>query len=105
MVTDRLECEGPFGEFKGYYVDARQSPVLEVHNVVACPNPVYPAIVSGAESGLTLMALQNEYLMYWHLRGMSHPVRKVRYLIEGRGEFVALIETDVPSDALLRSAM
>ena len=104
-VTGRLETEGPFAEFKGYYVDARQSPVFEVHQVVRAPRAVYPTIVTGAESGLTLMALQNEYLMYAHLAAEGFPVRGVRYLLDARAEFVTLIECDEPSQALVRSAM
>jgi 2,5-furandicarboxylate decarboxylase 1 len=105
VVTDELETEGPFAEFKGYYVDARQSPVLRVTKVVQSTYPVYPTIVTGAESGLTLMTLQNEYLMYAHLVAAGFPIKQVRYLLEGRGEFVTLLETDHPSDAVVRAAL
>jgi 2,5-furandicarboxylate decarboxylase 1 len=104
-VTSRLELEGPFAEFKGYYVEARQSPVLQIDSVVALPGALYPAIVTGADSGLTLMALQNEYLMHTHLVQDGFSIFKVRYLLEGRGEFVTIIECPDPTRELLRSAM
>ena len=51
------------------------------------------------------MSFQNEYLMYAHLRGLGYPIRSVRYSIKARGEFVAYIETDGPSQELVREAM
>jgi 2,5-furandicarboxylate decarboxylase 1 len=84
---------------------ARQSPVLEVRTVLSAKKPIYPTIITGAESSLTLMALQNEYLMHTHLTDEAFPVRSVRYPLEDLGEFVTLIETDQPSTELVRSAM
>lgn len=104
-VTERLETEGPFAEFKGYYVDARLSPVLEVDSVLAVEEPVYPSIVTGRESGLTLMAMQNEYLMYTHLKRTYPEIRSVVYPLGARGEFLALIETPEPSEEITRAAM
>jgi 4-hydroxy-3-polyprenylbenzoate decarboxylase len=104
-VTAQLETEGPFGEFKGYYVPARESPVFEIDEVLRSRRPVYPAIVSGAESGLTLMALQNEYLLYSYLTTEGFPIKRVRYPLEGLGEFVTLIESERPSLDLVRAAM
>ncbi|MEU7576863.1 UbiD family decarboxylase [Streptomyces sp. NPDC041068] len=104
-VHEETEVEGPFGEFKGYYAEARRSNVLSVSTVSATPGAPFPTIVAGAESGLTLMSFQNEYLMYAHLRGAGYPIRSVRYSLRARGEFVAYIETDEPSDTLVREAM
>ncbi|MFL6232707.1 MAG: UbiD family decarboxylase domain-containing protein [Thermoanaerobaculia bacterium] len=104
-VTGRLELEGPFGEFKGYYVEARESPVLEVRSVLRSETPVYPTIVTGRESGLTLMALQNEYLLHAHLQAAGFPVRSVRYPLESFGEYVVLIESDQPSAEIVDAAM
>lgn len=104
-VFGRTAPEGPFGEFKGYYVDARMSNVLEFDEVLVRPGCPYPTIVAGAESGLTLMRLQNEYLMYAHLTGRGFAVRSVRYPLSARGEFLALIETAEPSAELLAEAM
>ncbi|MER5473910.1 UbiD family decarboxylase [Streptomyces sp. NPDC002685] len=104
-VEARDEVEGPFGEFKGYYAEARRSNVLTVTSVEATPGAPWPTIVAGGESGLTLMSFQNEYLMYAHLRGLGYPIRSVRYSIKARGEFVAYIETDEPSQELVREAM
>lgn len=105
LVRHQRETEGPFGEFKGYYVEERQGNVLDITGVAARPGAPYPSIVAGAESGLTLMSFQNEYLLYAHLRGQGHPVREVRYSLRARGEFVALIESDTPSVELVREAM
>ncbi|MEY2473794.1 MAG: 2,5-furandicarboxylate decarboxylase 1 [Actinomycetota bacterium] len=91
-VTAELATEGPFAEFKGYYVPARQSPTLIVDSVEAIDDAIYPTIVTGAESGVTLMALQNEYLMFEHLTGAGFHVGAVRYWPEARGEFVATID-------------
>ncbi|WP_055494241.1 UbiD family decarboxylase [Streptomyces sp. TP-A0356] len=105
LVRHERETEGPFGEFKGYYVEQREGFVLDITGVAARPGAPWPSIVAGAESGLTLMSFQNEYLMYAHLTGQGLPVRSVRYSIEARGEFVALIETDTPDLDLVREAM
>ncbi|MFD0412354.1 UbiD family decarboxylase [Streptomyces sp. NPDC127108] len=105
LVHEEDEVEGPFGEFKGYYAEARRSNVLTVTGVSATPGAPMPTIVAGAESGLTLMSFQNEYLMYAHLRGAGHPIRSVRYSLRARGEFVAYIECDEPSAELVREAM
>ncbi|KRD23282.1 MULTISPECIES: UbiD family decarboxylase [unclassified Streptomyces] len=105
FVEERDEVEGPFGEFKGYYAEARRSNVLTVTGVSATPGAPWPTIVAGARSGLTLMSFQNEYLMYAHLQGLGYPIRSVHYSIRARGEFVAYIETDAPSQELVREAM
>ncbi|WP_269857186.1 UbiD family decarboxylase [Streptomyces sp. RPT161] len=105
LVLDRDEVEGPFGEFKGYYAEARRSSVLRVTGVSAVPGAPFPSIVAGGESGLTLMSFQNEYLMYAYLTGHGYSVRSVRYSLRARGEFVALIESDEPSRELVREAM
>ncbi|NUP44550.1 MAG: UbiD family decarboxylase [Streptomyces sp.] len=104
-VLARDEVEGPFGEFKGYYAEARRSNVMTVGKVTALPGAPFPTIVAGATSGLTLMSFQNEYLMYAHLRGQGHHVRSVRYSLKARGEFVAYIESDEPSQELVTEAM
>ncbi|WJV51065.1 GTP cyclohydrolase I [Streptomyces flavofungini] len=85
--------------------EARRSNVLTVTAVSATPGAPMPTIVAGAESGLTLMSFQNEYLMYAHLRGAGHPIRSVRCSLRARGEFVAYIECDEPSADLVREAM
>jgi 4-hydroxy-3-polyprenylbenzoate decarboxylase len=104
-VLSRTAAEGPFGEFKGYYVDARQSNVLLVDEVMARPGAAFPTIVAGAESGLTLMSVPNEFLMYAHLTEHGFDIRSVRYPLTARGEFLTLIETPEPGDDLLAAAM
>jgi 2,5-furandicarboxylate decarboxylase 1 len=105
FVEERDAVEGPFGEFKGYYAEARRSNVLTVTQVSGTPGAPWPTIVAGARSGLTLMSFQNEYLMYAHLQGLGYRIRSVHYSIKARGEFVAYIETDEPSQELVRAAM
>jgi hypothetical protein len=51
------------------------------------------------------MAMQNEYLMYCHLRKEGYSIQRVQYLIESRGEFTTLIEASMPSMEIVRSAM
>ena len=104
-VGAELETEGPFAEFKGYYVPARQSPVASIQRVIAAQRPFYPTIVTGNESGLTLMSLQNEYLMYSHLTTAGFAVERVSYPHAARGEFLAVIRSSRPGKELLRAAM
>lgn len=104
-VLARTAPEGPFGEFKGYYVEARKSNVLELGTLRVRAGAPLPTILPGAESGLTLMSMQNEYLMYSHLKDLGYPVRSVRYPLTARGEFLTLIESDSPSRDLLAAAM
>ncbi|WP_411139203.1 UbiD family decarboxylase [Streptomyces sp. C10] len=105
FVEERDAVEGPFGEFKGYYAEARRSNVLTVTGASATPGAPWPTIVAGARSGLTLMSFQNEYLMFAHLQSLGYQIRSVHYSIRARGEFVAYIETDEPSQELVREAM
>jgi 4-hydroxy-3-polyprenylbenzoate decarboxylase len=104
-VGDELETEGPFAEFKGYYVPERQSPVLAITRVLAAERPYYPTIVTGNESGLTLMSLQNEYLLHSHLRSQGFPVRFVTYPHAARAEFLALVQCDEPTWDVLHAAL
>ncbi len=104
-VGAQLETEGPFAEFKGYYMPARQSPVATIKRVMAARRPFYPTIVTGNESGLTLASLQNEYLMYAHLIAAGFPVERVSYPHAARGEFLAVIRSPRPGKELLRAAM
>lgn len=105
QVLARTAPEGPFGEFKGYYVEARNSNVLELATLRVRGDAPMPTILPGAESGLTLMSMQNEYLMYSHLKGLGYPVDSIRYPLAARGEFLTLIESDEPSRDLLAAAM
>ncbi len=105
LVTAELEYEGPFAEFKGYYVDKLLNPVLEVTSVVGCKQAVYPAIVTGNESGLTLMAMQNEYLLYTHLRSQGARIASISYPLSARAEFLAIVEADHPTLDLVIAAM
>ncbi|ABD11126.1 3-polyprenyl-4-hydroxybenzoate decarboxylase-like protein [Frankia casuarinae] len=104
-VRPELAREGPFGEFKGYYAEERMSNVLDVWEVLAAPGAPMPTILAGGESGLTLMSMQNEYLMYAHLTEIGVPVRTVHYPLPARGEFLALVETDEPTREVLAEAM
>lgn len=105
LVEERDETEGPFGEFKGYYAEARRSNVLTVTDVEAVPGAPMPTIVAGARSGLTLMSFQNEYLMYAHLRQRGFDIGSVHYSIRARGEFVCYLESPEAGQELLRTAM
>jgi len=104
-VLPKLETEGPFAEFKGYYVPARLSNVLEVDAVHFDEDSVLPTIVTGAESGLTLMAMQNELLAFHWLTQRGFCVSSVQYPLYARGEFLGLIESDRPTQEMLDAAM
>jgi 4-hydroxy-3-polyprenylbenzoate decarboxylase len=105
VILPDVAAEGPFAEFKGYYVEPTQSPMFEIDDVASAPEPVYPMIVTGAESGLTLMAFHREYSLFDHLTSCGHVVQSVRYLLEARGEFLTVIEAPAPSLDLVRAAM
>lgn len=103
-IKNEQEWEGSFGEFKGYYCEKRLSPVLEVDEILCCKNPFYTSIVAGKESGLTLMAIQGECLMYFYLKDNNFKVTSVKYRIEEAGEFVAVIETEEPGEDMVNKA-
>jgi len=104
-VTEELAPEGPFGEFKVYYVEARPAPVLHVDEVLVGPEPIVPTIVAGRETGLSLTATQNEYLLYAHLRASGFAVDRVRCPLDAFGEFLTLVETPEPSMAIVEAVM
>lgn len=105
MVETATEEEGPFGEFKGYYAPPRMSPVFSINQVLVAEGAFYPTIVTGAASGLSLMALQNEYLMFSHLRSAGYKVDDVSYPLSTRSEFLVLISSPDYSRELLCDAM
>lgn len=105
-VSAEVEEEGPFAEFKGYYTPARLSPRLDVEDVmVSATDPYYPTIVTGAESGLSLMALQNEYLMHSHLTSLGYRIDDIKYPLAARSEFACFISSPDLSDEMLAAAM
>ncbi|MFY0580467.1 UbiD family decarboxylase [Cystobacter fuscus] len=97
--------EAPFGEFKGYYCAPTRSPVLEVDEVHCRPDAYFLGLFCGKESGLTLMSLQNELLMYHRLRARGFVVEDVRNPLGAFGEFLTLIQTPEPGREMLEAAM
>jgi 4-hydroxy-3-polyprenylbenzoate decarboxylase len=91
-VTRALADEAPFGEFKGYYCKPTRSPVLEIDRVSCRVDPYYLALFCGKESGLELMSLPNEVLLYRQLRSEGFEVTDVRYPLTAFGEFATLVE-------------
>jgi 4-hydroxy-3-polyprenylbenzoate decarboxylase len=105
-VLHVLADEAPFGEFKGYYCQPTRSHVIEIDEVWCRPDAYFLGLFCGKESGLELMSLPNELLMFQHLRAQSLPVSDVRYPLKAFGEFLTII--DAPFDAaheVLESAM
>ncbi|MFY0583011.1 UbiD family decarboxylase domain-containing protein [Cystobacter fuscus] len=104
-MLNELDEEAPFGEFKGYYSKATQSPVMEIDEVYCRPNPHFLGLFCGKESGLTLMSLQNELLMYNHLRSRGFAVENVANPLNSFGEFLTLVQSAEPNKELLDAAM
>ncbi len=104
-VLPRTADEGPFAEFKGFYVDARPAPVLRVREVLRRPGQAAPTIATGRESGLSLTAFQNEYLTYAALTAEGFAVRRVRCPLDAFGEFLTLVEMDEPSERAVEAVM
>lgn len=105
FVTKRRLAEAPFGEFKGYYCAPTSGPVVEIEEIAVRDNPYYLGLFCGKESGLTLMSLQNEILLFAHLRKRGFDVSAVQYPLQAYGEFLTLVETASPSIELLDAAM
>lgn len=105
VVTANREIEAPFGEFKGYYCAPTLSPVLEVEQIEVRDEPSCLGLFCGKESGLTLMSLQNEMLLFAHLKSLGFSVESVDYPLSAKGEFLTLIQTPRPSLDLLDAAM
>jgi 4-hydroxy-3-polyprenylbenzoate decarboxylase len=105
VVTTERDSEAPFGEFKGYYCAETRSPVVEVEQIATRGDPLCLGLFCGKESGLTLMAMQNEILLYAHLRELGFAVESVSYPLAAKAEFLAIIRTPSPSADLLDAAM
>ncbi|UPT92169.1 UbiD family decarboxylase (plasmid) [Bradyrhizobium barranii subsp. apii] len=105
VVTSRRETEAPFGEFKGYYCAPTLSPVIEVEQIKVRDEPSCLGLFCGKESGLTLMSLQNEMLLFAHLTSLGFVVDSITYPLTAKGEFLSLIRTPQPSVDLLDAAM
>ncbi len=104
-VTREHRAEAPFGEFKGYYSDTTSSPVVVVDRIRVRDDALCLGLFCGKTSGLTLMALQNEILLFDHLRAAGFAVDTVRYPLAAFGEYVAVIESDTPSRAMVAAAL
>lgn len=104
-VLNEFAAEAPFGEFKGYYSPETQSPVLMLEKITCRPSPYFLGIFCGKESGLTLMSLQNEFLIFQHLNKLGFEFNKVSCPLGAFGEFLTLIETPYPSSEILYATM
>jgi len=104
-VLNELDEEAPFGEFKGYYSKATQSPVMEIDEIFCRPNPHFLGLFCGKESGLTLMSLQNELLIYHHLRSRGFAVEDVANPLNSFGEFLTLVQHPEPNKEVLDAVM
>jgi 2,5-furandicarboxylate decarboxylase 1 len=104
-ILPEMDEESPFGEFKGYYSKPTQSPVMVIDEVYCRPDPYFLGLFCGKESGLTLMSLQNELLMFHHLRARGFELENVVNPLDSFGEFLTLIQTPSPSRELLDAAM
>ncbi|ATB29010.1 UbiD family decarboxylase [Melittangium boletus] len=104
-ILNELDEEAPFGEFKGYYSKSTRSPVMEIDEIYCRPDPHFLGLFCGKESGLTLMSLQNEMLIYHHLRSQGFAVEDVANPLSSFGEFLTLIQSPEPSRELLDAAM
>lgn len=103
-ITGKKVKEGNFGEFKGYYVNNPFALELIVSKIYSIENPVFIGIAAGAESGLTLSAMQGEWLLYKNLVDQNYNIKCIEYRIEEAGEFVAVIQTEEPSEQLISDA-
>ena len=105
VVGDHRLPEAPFGEFKGYYCAPTTGPVVDIQQIDTRTEPYYLGLFCGKESGLTLMSIQNEILLFSHLKKCGFAVSAVRYPLQAYGEFLTLIETPEPSSDMLAAAM
>jgi len=104
LCKDRAK-EGPFGEFKGYYHEGTESPVIEIDEVLSREKAIMMGLFCGKESGLTLMSLQNEYMLYSHLLSKGFSVDNIRCPLSSFGEFLTLIQCSNPNKDILNEAM
>jgi 4-hydroxy-3-polyprenylbenzoate decarboxylase len=104
-ILSELATEAPFGEFKGYYCQQTHSPVLMVEKITCRSDPYFLGIFCGKESGLTLMSVQNEFLIFQHLSKLGFELKNVSCPRGAFGEFLTLIETPSPSSDMLHAAM
>lgn len=104
-LCEEREWEGPFGEFKGYYSEPTLSPVFEVADIRCRPDATFLGLLCGKRSGLTLMSMQNELLMYHRLTQAGFSIEDVANPLDAYGEYLCVIRTKSPHAALLEAAM
>lgn len=104
-LGEEREWEGPFGEFKGYYSEPTFSPVLEIADIRCRPDAIFPGLLCGRKSGLTLMSMQNELLMYHRLTQAGFSIDDVANPLDAYGEYLCMIRTKSSHDAVLDAAM
>jgi len=104
-VTRETRAEGPFGEFKGYYCTPTLSPLIVVDRIAVRDDAHCLGLFCGKQSGLTLMALQNEILLFDHLKRTGFDIETVRYPLDAFGEYLAIIESEAPSRAMIIAAL
>lgn len=104
-LTSEKAWEGPFGEFKGYYSEPTLSPVFEITEILRRSDAIFPGLLCGKASGLTLMSMQNELLMYRALRSAGFEIEHVANPLDAYGEYLCLIRAARDKEAILEAAM
>jgi UbiD family decarboxylase len=103
VPKDRLEAEGPFGEFTGYAGERTLSPVFVVERVTRREDALYHDHGSGLPDALTPTFMMMEAALLQAGRGITPEVRSVHLPLAAR-RFLAVAQVG-PIDAEIARAL
>jgi 2,5-furandicarboxylate decarboxylase 1 len=92
VLRNRLEPEGPFGEYTGYAGDATLSPVFALQCITHRRNAIYHDIASGLRDALVPDDMLNEARLLAIAQGVTGAVRNVHVPSVSR-RFLAIVQT------------
>ena len=87
IVPNCRECEGPFGEFTGYYGPQRWSPVVKIKAITHRKNPIYMNISAGHPDTSILGGIAKEACIYEEIKRCCPGVKAVHLPISGTCRF------------------
>lgn len=86
--------EGPFGEFTGYAVGAKDREVLKIKAITHRKDAIYQAISSGSTEHCVLPAIPKESYVFKIVKGACPTVRAIHVPFTGRGRFHYYVSID-----------
>lgn len=104
LPPHRLEADGPFGEYTGYFGEQIIAPVMEVSCITRRKDAIYHDIGAGLPDHLVPDNMGMEAKIYSHVRSVAPSLCNVHVPYSGR-RFHAYLQFDAPPIGEVRDAL